>query len=66
MVTRTATNTFNNMETDQEDDGPFNLPFGQLYFGFQVIPPPSKQDNETQKDKHVFTGAGQTLRNKKK
>lgn len=66
LTTSTTANSLN-MEADEaEDDGPFNLPFGQLYFGFQVVPPPSEEDKETQKDKHVFTGTGQTLRNKKK
>ena len=56
------------METDEgEDDGPLNLPFGQLYFGFPVVPPPSEQDKENDgKAKHVFIGSGQTLRKKKK
>ncbi|KAI8061843.1 ubiquitin fusion degradation protein UFD1-domain-containing protein [Gilbertella persicaria] len=49
-----------------EDDGPLNLPFGQLYFGFSVVPPPSKEDELDENKKHVFTGSGQTLRPKKK
>ncbi|KAI7865912.1 ubiquitin fusion degradation protein UFD1-domain-containing protein [Spinellus fusiger] len=47
---------------DPNDEGPLNLPFGQLYFGYQVIPPKSQEKEEKTQ---VFTGAGQTLRNKK-
>lgn len=55
------------MDTDEgEDDGPLNLPFGQLYFGFPVIPPPNTQSDEDKQEKHAFLGSGQTLRNKKK
>jgi ubiquitin fusion degradation protein 1 len=50
---------------DDNDDGPLNLPFGQLYFGFPVVPPPS-ENNEEKTDKNTFTGSGQTLRTKKK
>ncbi|CEP12395.1 hypothetical protein [Parasitella parasitica] len=60
--------TSNNMNTDsndENDDGPFNLPFGQLYFGFPVVPPPSEND-KIKNEKNVFTGSGQTLRTKKK
>lgn len=56
-----------NMDTDEgDDDGPLNLPFGQLYFGFPVVPPPNADEKDDKKPKHVFTGSGQTLRNKKK
>lgn len=56
-----------NMDTDEVDDeGPLHLPFGQLYFGFSVVPPPSADEKDDKKPKHVFTGSGQTLRNKKK
>ncbi|KAI8368366.1 ubiquitin fusion degradation protein UFD1-domain-containing protein [Choanephora cucurbitarum] len=51
---------------NEEDDGPMNLPFGQLYFGFPVIPPPSKDGAEQEQKGKAFTGVGQTLRNKKK
>lgn len=56
------------MDTDEGDDnGPLNLPFGQLYFGFPVVPPPSADDKEdVKKSKQVFIGSGQTLRTKKK
>lgn len=57
------------IEDSQEvEDAPFNLPFGQLYFGFPVIPPKSKDGNEeaNNKLKNSFKGAGQTLRTKKK
>ena len=50
---------------DDNDDGPLNLPFGQLYFGFPVVTPPS-ENNEEKTDKNTFTGSGQTLRTKKK
>ncbi|KAI8089300.1 ubiquitin fusion degradation protein UFD1-domain-containing protein [Halteromyces radiatus] len=49
---------------DVNDDGPFNLPFGQLYFGYPVIPPKSKTAN-TEKSSNAFSGAGQSLRGKK-
>ncbi|CAO3641549.1 unnamed protein product [Mucor hiemalis] len=59
--------TSSGMDTDGgEDDGPLNLPFGQLYFGFPVIPPPSTQSNDDKQEKPAFLGSGQTLRNKKK
>ncbi|KAI8066145.1 ubiquitin fusion degradation protein UFD1-domain-containing protein [Thamnidium elegans] len=57
----------NNMDTEEgEDDGPLNLPFGQLYFGFPVIPPPASDEKDDEKPKHAFIGSGQTLRAKKK
>ncbi|KAI8062201.1 ubiquitin fusion degradation protein UFD1-domain-containing protein [Gongronella butleri] len=49
---------------DPEDDGPLNLPFGQLYFGYQVIPPKSADDTEKDKEKS-FGGAGKSLRTTK-
>ncbi|KAI8149206.1 ubiquitin fusion degradation protein UFD1-domain-containing protein, partial [Fennellomyces sp. T-0311] len=52
------------LEFDPNDDGPLNLPFGQLFFGFPVVLP-KRQEEEEEKAKHVFTGAGQTLRGKK-
>ncbi|CEG67259.1 hypothetical protein RMATCC62417_03716 [Rhizopus microsporus] len=55
-------------ESDAEngqDDGPLDLPFGTLYFGFPIIPPPSSNDSD-QNEKPTFTGTGQTLRSKKK
>lgn len=55
-------------ESDAEngqDDGPLDLPFGTLYFGFPIIPPPSSNAND-QNEKPTFTGTGQTLRSKKK
>ena len=53
------------LEFDPNDDGPLNLPFGQLFFGFPVVLPKRPEDEEANKASHVFTGAGQTLRNKK-
>ncbi|OAD07223.1 hypothetical protein MUCCIDRAFT_186557 [Mucor lusitanicus CBS 277.49] len=50
---------------DENDDGPLNLPFGQLYFGFPVVPPPS-EDDDKKAEENTFTGSGQTLRAKKK
>lgn len=57
------------MDTDEGgevDDGPLNLPFGQLYFGFPVVSPPNAEDDKQEKTKQIFTGSGQTLRTKKK
>lgn len=58
----------NKMDTEEggEDNGPLNLPFGQLYFGFPVIPPPSSDEKDEKKSNHSFVGSGQTLRTKKK
>ncbi|CDH60278.1 ubiquitin fusion degradation protein 1 [Lichtheimia corymbifera JMRC:FSU:9682] len=53
------------LEFDPNDDGPLNLPFGQLFFGFPVVLPKRPEDEEANKASHVFTGAGQTLRSKK-
>ncbi|RCH88746.1 ubiquitin fusion degradation protein [Rhizopus stolonifer] len=61
VVEETGSNTEN-----EQEDGPLILPFGQLYFGFPITPPPSSADEEQQKEKHVFIGSGQTLRAKKK
>ncbi|KAI8641563.1 ubiquitin fusion degradation protein UFD1-domain-containing protein, partial [Parasitella parasitica] len=55
----------NTHDNDENEDGPFNLPFGQLYFGFPVVPPPSEND-KTENKKSMFAGSGQTLRTKKK
>ncbi|KAI8380310.1 ubiquitin fusion degradation protein UFD1-domain-containing protein [Blakeslea trispora] len=55
----------NNTQEDQQEDGPLHLPFGHLYFGFPVIPPPSKQQ-EQETEQKAFKGVGQTLRTKKK
>ncbi|KAI9277237.1 ubiquitin fusion degradation protein UFD1-domain-containing protein [Phascolomyces articulosus] len=58
------------MDTDEEpqfdpnDDGPLELPFGQLFFGFPVVLP-KHPEQEDEKPSHVFAGAGQTLRGKK-
>lgn len=63
-----SANDSNTMETDtadENDDGPLNLPFGQLYFGFPVVPPPS-EDDDKKAEENTFTGSGQTLRAKKK
>ncbi|KAL9546968.1 hypothetical protein PS6_007388 [Mucor atramentarius] len=63
-----AANNSNTIETDtvdENDDGPLNLPFGQLYFGFPVVPPPSENDDK-KTEKSTFAGSGQTLRAKKK
>ncbi|KAI9270880.1 ubiquitin fusion degradation protein UFD1-domain-containing protein [Sporodiniella umbellata] len=54
------------IDKDEQDNGPLILPFGQLYFGFPIVPPPSDKNDEDEKTKHNFTGAGQTLRTKKK
>ncbi|KAI9480401.1 MAG: ubiquitin fusion degradation protein UFD1-domain-containing protein [Benjaminiella poitrasii] len=63
-----AANQDDNRQTEGDDDGPFELPFGQLYFGFPVVPPPSSTDNATSTTSTTtaFKGAGQTLRSKKK
>lgn len=53
------------LEFDPDDDGPLNLPFGQLFFGYPVVLPKQQEDEEANKASHVFTGAGQTLRSKK-
>ncbi|KAI9028898.1 ubiquitin fusion degradation protein UFD1-domain-containing protein [Phycomyces nitens] len=52
---------------DPNDDGPLNLPFGQLFFGYKVIPPknPEGEEEANAKKAHVFSGSGQTLRAKK-
>ncbi|KAI8987119.1 ubiquitin fusion degradation protein UFD1-domain-containing protein [Pilobolus umbonatus] len=54
------------MDTDSniDEDGPLNLPFGQLYFGFPIITPASKTAEEDKKPEML--GNGYTLRNKKK
>ncbi|KAI8882526.1 UFD1-domain-containing protein [Backusella circina FSU 941] len=53
-------------EEDMDDvEGPMNLPFGQLYFGFPVIPPKSTEP-EDPSTHTIFKGEGQTLRRKKK
>lgn len=49
---------------DPNDDGPLNLPFGQLFFGYPVVLPKHPEEDE-KKVPHVFSGAGQTLRGKK-
>lgn len=49
---------------DPNDDGPLNLPFGQLFFGYPVVLPKDPEEEE-KKVPHVFSGAGQTLRGKK-
>ncbi|CAO3596447.1 unnamed protein product [Absidia cylindrospora] len=49
---------------DTNDDGPLNLPFGQLYFGYPVIPPKDKTD-ATDSPSNAFSGTGQSLRGKK-
>ncbi|CAO3577436.1 unnamed protein product [Absidia cylindrospora] len=49
---------------DSTDDGPLNLPFGQLYFGYPVIPPKDKSDKKDDTS-NAFSGAGQSLRGKK-
>lgn len=64
----TSANGPTTMETDavdENDDGPLDLPFGQLYFGFPVVPPPSDNDDK-KTEKNTFAGSGQTLRAKKK
>lgn len=48
---------------DPDDDGPLNLPFGQLFFGYPVILP--KRPDQDRENKGAFTGTGQTLRGKK-
>ncbi|KAF7725337.1 ubiquitin fusion degradation protein [Apophysomyces ossiformis] len=50
---------------DGNDDGPFNLPLGHLYFGFPVIAPKSGKDEDNEGQSHIFSGVGQTLRGKK-
>ncbi|OAD67012.1 hypothetical protein PHYBLDRAFT_156614 [Phycomyces blakesleeanus NRRL 1555(-)] len=50
---------------DPNDDGPLNLPFGQLFFGYKVVPPKSTEEESDVKKTHVFSGSGQTLRTKK-
>ncbi|KAI8393317.1 ubiquitin fusion degradation protein UFD1-domain-containing protein [Radiomyces spectabilis] len=50
---------------DPNDDGPLNLPFGQLYFGFPLVTPKSKEEAEEDSKSRAFKGAGQTLRSKK-
>ncbi|KAI7905376.1 ubiquitin fusion degradation protein UFD1-domain-containing protein [Cokeromyces recurvatus] len=60
-----AITTHNHEEEERDEDGAFNLPFGQLYFGFPVVPPPSTTTAATATTA-VFKGAGQTLRSKKK
>ncbi|KAI9311985.1 ubiquitin fusion degradation protein UFD1-domain-containing protein [Dichotomocladium elegans] len=54
-------------EFDPNDDGPLNLPFGQLFFGFPVVPPKRPEDEDERGDKKLsaFKGPGQTLRTKK-
>lgn len=52
------------LQLDPNDDGPLNLPFGQLFFGFPVVLPKHPEDQE-EKAEHVFQGQGQTLRGKK-
>lgn len=54
-----------NDEEMDDEDGPMNLPFGQLYFGFPVIPPKSTEP-EDPATHTIFKGEGQTLRRKKK
>ncbi|ORZ08350.1 ubiquitin fusion degradation protein UFD1-domain-containing protein, partial [Absidia repens] len=49
---------------DANDNGPLNLPFGQLYFGYPVIPPKDKTD-ATDSSSNAFSGTGQSLRGKK-
>ncbi|KAI8975205.1 ubiquitin fusion degradation protein UFD1-domain-containing protein [Mycotypha africana] len=78
---KTSTNTANKQNSSnskdeslkegegfEEDEAPFNLPFGTLYFGYKVVPPPSANDadKENEKNKNVFIGSGQTLRKSKK
>lgn len=51
---------------------PLRLPFGQLFFGFPLVPvKPSEDDEETQTDEQQqpqphFSGAGQSLRESRK
>ncbi|KAG0180297.1 ubiquitin fusion degradation protein [Apophysomyces sp. BC1021] len=50
---------------DGDDDGPLNLPFGHLYFGFPVVAPKSGKEQDDESQAHIFSGVGQTLRGKK-
>ncbi|CAG8525659.1 7876_t:CDS:2 [Ambispora gerdemannii] len=52
----------------QKIPGPLNLPFGKLFFGYNVVPLGEKKidDNNTEKPAlEPFSGEGQTLRAKK-
>ncbi|CAG8441547.1 3114_t:CDS:10 [Ambispora leptoticha] len=51
----------------QKIPGPLNLPFGKLYFGYDVVPlGEKKNDNNTESSSpKPFSGEGQTLRAKK-
>ncbi|ORZ01262.1 ubiquitin fusion degradation protein UFD1-domain-containing protein [Syncephalastrum racemosum] len=60
----TAAMDTDELQLDPNDDGPLNLPFGQLFFGFPVVLPKHPEDQE-EKAEHVFQGQGQTLRGKK-
>ncbi|KAM3579332.1 ubiquitin fusion degradation protein [Umbelopsis sp. WA50703] len=46
---------------DSAIPAPLNLPFGQLYFGYPIVPLKSAEEKENEV-KQNFSGAGQTLR----
>jgi hypothetical protein len=50
---------------DDAVPAPLNLPFGQLYFGYPVIPLKSAEEKENGPAK-TFGGSGQTLRTARK
>lgn len=49
------------------DPAPLNLPDGQLFFGFPIVPPKiSDQEDDTTEEKAQFKGQGQSLRQSNK
>ncbi|KAI0737671.1 ubiquitin fusion degradation protein UFD1-domain-containing protein [Irpex lacteus] len=56
--------TNNSLESDTTAPAPLNLPFGQLFFGFNVpayTPPEAKPDVQSEAKPAAFTGSGNTL-----